>query len=339
MTPERLSEITAEYPRLHIVVLGDFCLDRYFEIDPGREEVSIETGLPVHNITNVRCTPGAAGTILNNLVALGIGTILPVGFTGDDGEGWELRRALATAKNVRVDYFVQTDERRTFTYTKPLLIQEDQPPVELSRLDAKNWTPTPVTVEDRLIIGLRRATGAADACVVMDQVSEPGTGVVTPRLRAEIGSIAREQPGLKIIADSRRSLQRFPPAILKMNETELRQMLDFPSPISLEQVQAAARATAQSRGQPVIVTLAERGMVGATPEGTIEHVPAHPVRGPIDIVGAGDAVTANVIAALTAGATMRETLEIASMAASIVIHQLGTTGVASRSDLAIFFTA
>ena len=46
-------------------------------------------------MVKVRPQPGAAGTIVNNLVALGIGEIHAVGFCGDDGEGYELRRALA----------------------------------------------------------------------------------------------------------------------------------------------------------------------------------------------------------------------------------------------------
>ena len=82
-------------------------------------------------------------------------------------------------------------------------------------------------------------------------------------------------------------------------------------------------------GQPVFVTLAEQGIVGAAPAGRPEHVPAHPVRGEIDIVGAGDAVTANLAAALAAGASHHEAMELAMAAASIVIHQLGTTGTAS----------
>ena len=55
-------------------------------------ETSIETGLTVYNVVEVRSQPGAAGTILNNLVALGIGEIHAIGFCGDDGEGFELRR-------------------------------------------------------------------------------------------------------------------------------------------------------------------------------------------------------------------------------------------------------
>jgi len=58
------------------------------------------------------------------------------------------------------------------------------------------------------------------------------------------------------------------------------------------------------------------------------------VRGPIDIVGAGDSVTSNLAAALAAGASPREAMELAMAAASLVIHQLGTTGTASVAQIA-----
>jgi bifunctional ADP-heptose synthase (sugar kinase/adenylyltransferase) len=80
--------------------------------------------------------------------------------------------------------------------------------------------------------------------------------------------------------------------------------------------------------------MAEQGIVGAQPGRGPEHVPAFPVQGPIDIVGAGDAVTANLAAALAAGANLREAMELAMAAASVVIHQLGTTGTASVLQIA-----
>ena len=88
-------------------------------------------------------------------------------------------------------------------------------------------------------------------------------------------------------------------------------------------------------GQAVFVTLAEQGIVGAGRGGRPVHVPAHAVRGAIDIVGAGDAVTANLAAALAAGANLREAMELAMAAASVVIHQLGTTGTATITQLAM----
>src|SRR5213596_43633 len=108
MTSERFQAMTSRYADLRVGVVGDFCLDRYLEIDPARAETSIETGLEVRNVVNVRSQPGAAGTILNNLVALGTGEIFPVGFAGEDGEGFELRAALRTQRGVRLDHFWQT---------------------------------------------------------------------------------------------------------------------------------------------------------------------------------------------------------------------------------------
>ena len=99
MSPDRCRAILAQYPRLRVSVVGDFFLDRYLEIDPARGEVSIETGLPVHNVVHVRSQPGAAGTILNNLVALGVGTIHAVGFSGggSDFSVWTLTASTPAA--------------------------------------------------------------------------------------------------------------------------------------------------------------------------------------------------------------------------------------------------
>ena len=319
MTSARFAEITGRYPTLRIGVVGDFCLDRYLEIDPDRPETSIETGLPVYNVTRVRSQPGAAGTIVNNLVALGVGQISPVGFCGEDGEGWELLRALRGVRGVSLEHFIQTPERATFTYTKPMLAGR-----ELSRLDIKNWTPTPASLGVRLAEKVRALD--VDAIVVMDQVSIDETGVVTGPVLA---AIAAANPRLPILADSRRSLRDFPAVILKMNAHELAALTGTASGEA-----ASALALARERGRPVIVTLAERGLLGALPDGEVVSVPAWPVRGEIDVVGAGDSVTANAVAALAAGATLAEALAIANAAASIVVHQLGTTGTATAAEIA-----
>jgi bifunctional ADP-heptose synthase (sugar kinase/adenylyltransferase) len=170
MSPVRFDALTARYPALRAAIVGDFCLDRYLEIDPAKIETSLETGRPVHNVVRVRSQPGAAGTILNNLVALGMGALWPVGFCGADGEGFELQRALGAMSNVRLDHFLQTDARRTFTYCKPLVVAPGQVPVELNRLDSKNWTPTPLEVSDRLAAGLEALSAQVDAVILMDQV-------------------------------------------------------------------------------------------------------------------------------------------------------------------------
>jgi rfaE bifunctional protein kinase chain/domain len=333
MDSTRFNTIVERYPSLRIAVLGDFCLDRYLEIDPVRAEVSIETGLPVHNVTHVRAQPGGAGTIVNNLAALGVGTISPVGFVGQDGEGLELRHALTARPGVELSQIIQTEQRRTFTYCKPLVITPGKPPVELNRLDFKNWTPTPVALSDLLASRLEAVAERVDAVIVLDQVDLPETGVVTLRVREAIRSLAERHPKLLILADSRRGLRGFPPVNFKMNGAELRALTGAGSELGWEQIKEAAAALARRNGRTVFVTLSERGILGAAANGQVEHAPALPVRGAIDIVGAGDAVTANLAAALAAGASLRESLEIANAAASLVIHQLGTTGTAGVAEI------
>jgi rfaE bifunctional protein kinase chain/domain len=334
MNRQRLQQITERYHALRIAVLGDFCLDRYMEIDPSRQETSIETGLSVYNVAAVRAQPGGAGTVLNNLVALGVGELIPLGFAGDDGEGFELRRALQQLPGVRIDKFLSTPLRRTFTYCKPLLVEPGSPPRELNRLDSKNWTPTPPDVEQWFVAALRELAAEIDALVIMDQVDAAETGVATRRVLEAVAQLTAEHPQLRILADSRRSLRGYPQVSLKMNRAELGVLLGGAPPADLHETLDAARHLATRHGRDVFVTLAEAGLLGAAPDGQTAHFDALPIRGPIDIVGAGDSVTANLAAALAAGASLAESLELANAAASVVIHQLGTTGTASVKQIA-----
>ena len=336
MTPERFQSITSRYAGLRIAITGDFCLDRYLEIDPTRSETSIETGLTVYNVVRVRAQPGGAGTILNNLVALGVGRIVPVSFCGDDGEGYELRRELAKLPGVELDQFVTSTQRRTFTYCKPLVVAQDREPVELNRFDFKNWTPTPPLLAQRLVNGLKAIAGEIDALIVLEQVDQAETGVVTQSLLDVIAGLAADRPDMPILADSRRGLADWPGLSFKMNAAELTAIVkpQTAGSLDLAMIMKIAAALAKRNDRRIFVTMAERGIVAAAPDGSIEHVPALPTRGPIDIVGAGDAVTANLATALSAGASLRESIELAAIASSVVIHQLGTTGTATVSDLA-----
>lgn len=328
MTESRFRAITSAYPNLRIAVVGDYCLDRYLEIDPSLEEISIETSLAVHNITNIRSQPGGAGTILCNLVALGIGKLFAIGFSGDDGEGYELQKALGRLPGVNLDHFQASDSRRTFTYTKPLVLEPGKTPRELNRLDIKNWTTTPPILEDAFIESLRKIAPEVDAIIVLDQVDKTDTGVITSRVREYLGELTSQFPQIPIFADSRRGLREWPPLIFKMNARELAAFGNQQSVPEQQVLQLISKTR-----KPVFVTLAERGMLGASADGAVYHQPVFPIRGPLDIVGAGDSVMANLTTAIAAGADIPEALELASAAASIVVHQLGTTGSASVAQL------
>src|SRR5438105_1292809 len=123
-----IERILGRLSLLRIGVLGDLFLDRYLDIDAALTEPSIETGLDAYQVVRVRSYPGAAGTIINNLVALGVGTVLPIAVVGDDGEGYELRQALGRMTAVDCSSIYGDPGRRTPTYTKPIFCEAGLPP-------------------------------------------------------------------------------------------------------------------------------------------------------------------------------------------------------------------
>ena len=125
-------------------------------------------------------------------------------------------------------------------------------------------------------------------------------------------------PQLLIIAGWRRSLRGWPPVCLKMNAAELASG----SRREAGPAWPKSNKPRRLREHPgMCCHPSENGIVGLALQG--RPVPALPVRGEIDIAGAGDAVTATLVAALAAGATLGSHGDV--MAASVVIHQPGTT--------------
>src|SRR6266404_3352543 len=131
-----LQRILESLPRLSIALVGDLFLDKYLDLDAALTEVSVETGLDAYQIARIRCYPGAGGTVLNNLRALGVGKLHAVSVIGSDGEGFELLRALRNRQIDTTGVVIRSD-RMTPTYTKPMLSQDDGPARELNRLDVK----------------------------------------------------------------------------------------------------------------------------------------------------------------------------------------------------------
>src|SRR5439155_135329 len=154
ITEPVLEKILTNLPRLRIAVVGDLFLDRYLDLDATLTEPSLETGLDAYQVTRIRSYPGAAGTVINNLAALGVGAIVPIAVIGDDGEGYELRQALARMPAVRQEHVYARPERHTPTYIKPMLCESGQPQRELNRLDIKNRTMLPKDAEEMILIAL-----------------------------------------------------------------------------------------------------------------------------------------------------------------------------------------
>jgi rfaE bifunctional protein kinase chain/domain len=334
MDEHRLESLLARFPQTQILVLGDFFLDLYLDLDRRLSETSIETGLEAYQVVGVRASPGAAGTVTCNLRALDVG-VRALGVIGDDGRGYELLRGLRQT-GVDVSPLMQVAGRFTPTYTKPMMREPDGEVHELNRLDIKNRGPLPAEVEAALAQALHEQAAQVDGIVVADQVQERNCGVVTDRVRAALVALAASYPDKPIVVDSRVRIGEFEGVHVKPNADEARravypgQVLDNLPRDALEQ---AGGALYQRNGKAAFVTLGSAGVLVFDEQPQAAHIPGICVPEPIDVVGAGDSVMAGIAAALCCGATPVEAATVGNVVASITVQQIGTTGTASRTQV------
>lgn len=332
MERSRLADILSGFERARVLVAGDYFLDKYLDIDRTLAEISLETGLEAHQVVRVRASPGAAGTVVSNLRALGV-QVTALGVIGDDGEGYELLRGL-TQRGVDVGPLVRTPARYTPTYTKPMMRELDGTVHELSRLDIKNRIPLPPELEDAIIARLGELAPRMQGVIVADQVQERNCGLVTDRVRQALIALAEQHPSVVFAADSRVRIGKYRHMILKPNEREAVRAIhpDHTGAITLREAEAAGRALQQRAGRPVFVTVGEQGIL-LCEGGACRHIPAVPVKGEIDPVGAGDSALAGIVSGLCCGATPEEAALVGILVASVTIRCIGTTGTATPAQV------
>jgi rfaE bifunctional protein kinase chain/domain len=332
LVTHQLDVILNCFKDLHILVVGDFFLDKYLIIERSLREFSLETGLEAHQIIDVRNSPGAAGTVASNLRALGI-QVSALGVIGDDGHGHELKRGLQES-GVNATAIIEVTDLFTPTYTKPMIREIDGSVHEIERQDIKNRNPLPSDLEVLIINNLKNLVPQVDGVIIVDQVQEHNCGVITDRVRSEIGFLATQHPEVVIAVDSRVRIGQYENVILKPNGRELilASQAELPKKIEPENIKPYGHALFSKTMRPVFVTLGEDGILVFTEVGC-EHIPAIQVDTPIDVVGAGDSCLAAIVSSLCSGAEPAQAAFMGNVVASITIQQIGTTGTASPTQI------
>jgi bifunctional ADP-heptose synthase (sugar kinase/adenylyltransferase) len=335
----RLDELLSRFSRHRIAVLGDFFLDKYLEVSPELAEPSLETGRVAHQVLAIRRYPGAAGTVVNNLAALGAGKLHAIGAVGDDGEAFDLCQGLNRI-GCSTEGLLRCPELMTPTYLKPHDQNVEGLAGEHSRYDTKNRVPTPQPIVDRVATELERILPQVDALLIMDQVDAADCGVVTTALRNRVAELAKQFSKVIFWADSRRFIRQFRNTMIKANQFEAVHRLNpaVGEEISQDELRRLIPSIRAETGAPVFVTCGDRGILVSDPE--VNLVPGIKVTGPVDPTGAGDSASAGAVMSLCSSATPAEAALVANLVASTTVQQLGTTGTANpdqvRAALAVW---
>jgi len=338
MEIHRFEQILSRFKQVKLAVLGDFFLDLYIHLDRTLSELSIETQKEAFQAVGLRGQPGAAGVVVNNLSALGAHPSA-IGYTGKDGNGYTLRSALSNL-NVNTDLLIEWEGRFTPTYTKPMMKELDGQLIELNRIDIINRTPNPQALNLALNENLNKAILHHDGVLALEQVKNDGYGTLSSSLRDKLSELARRYPGKVIIVDSRPFSYVYKGLSLKMNLSEAMYALKnfdkaFDDIDEMDKFRASEKCSQilwEINQKPIFITLGADGICGNS-EGKFFHFPGYHTTGPIDIVGAGDAVLAAIGLAQCSGADPQEAAYIGNLIGSIIVQQIGTTGTVTQEQL------
>lgn len=328
METEELKGLLSRLEECSVGVIGDFCVDAYWDLDTGAPELSVETGKPTEAVRTQRYSLGGAGNIVANLSALGVGRICAFAVIGDDPFGRELRRLL---EGIDVDcrgVAIQEGDWGTSVYAKPHVDGDEQ-----GRLDFGRFNRLNEDTRRRLIASLEEIVPQLDALIVNQQILH---GLCSGDFIDELNRIARDSGRCRFIADSRDYPERFESMIVKVNAREALMNAggeaEFDRAVPIADLEEPAERIRKRADKPVFITRGSRGIL-AFDGGEAVAVPGIQIIGPTDPVGAGDTVASALAACLAAEGSAAQAAYVANLAAGVTVQKLQQTGTASPEEI------
>jgi D-beta-D-heptose 7-phosphate kinase/D-beta-D-heptose 1-phosphate adenosyltransferase len=314
-----IQKIEHEWAAKRLLVVGDVILDRSIWGEVRR--ISPEAPVPVVRATHQTEQPGGAANVAMNLAKLGAQVVL-AGFTGGD----ENERLLAA--NLRSNgispVFVACDGFPTITKLRILGGRQ-----QMLRLDSEELGDRRQADYTRLIEGVLEQLPGCHAVVLSDYAK----GVLTPEVCQAVIQRARGL-GIPVLVDPKcADFARYRGATTVCpNLSELSSALHV-GPLDLMALLDAAECMVPAFDlEFLIATLSEKGIALIRP-GNRLIAPAV-ARQVFDVCGAGDTVIAVLALCLASGLKPETAVQLANIAAGIVVGKVGTAPVEKHELLA-----
>jgi D-beta-D-heptose 7-phosphate kinase/D-beta-D-heptose 1-phosphate adenosyltransferase len=322
-----LNLLEGGFGQLKVLVIGDIMLDRYIHGDV--ERISPEAPVPVLRHARRYERAGGAANVAMNLAGLGCQTIL-AGFWGNDTEQTELAAIL---KQSGVDT-VGVVSSSLPTISKTRIVGRTQ---QLLRLDIESRDAPPASEAADL---QQRATDLV-AKVHAVILSDYAKGALTNALCEAVIRTARAA-NIPILADPKTpDFSKYNGATTVCpNLGELSAATGIPAHRTAELLAAGQALVPEHDFKFLTVTMSEKGISVLRPVASgdtgIYHSAAR-AREVFDVSGAGDTVIATLAASLAAGLQIETAVELANLAAGIVVSKVGTVPIA-RNELVAALT-
>jgi rfaE bifunctional protein kinase chain/domain len=312
--------------KLRVGVIGDFAVDFYYNLTKNTGEKSLETHQEVWWGTSPRTSLGGAGNVVQNLVALGVGTIKGFGAIGRDVYGREMLHLLQSQGVDTTGIRMQEQGWDTCTYTKPLLNQTED-----NRLDFGTHNSLSDEAFEKILKSLKLQMAQLDVLIINQQFASP---LITEERIALLNEILPVYPHMHVLADMRTYGKDIRGATLKVNTEELARMLHreaYGHWTSDDCSLYGSQLSALIEG-PVLITRGEQGMQYVHGEVVRQSAALH-LTGELDTVGAGDTAVATFAACMGAHIPIMESLALANLAAAVTVQKINQTGSATMDEV------
>jgi D-beta-D-heptose 7-phosphate kinase/D-beta-D-heptose 1-phosphate adenosyltransferase len=308
------------FSHLRILVVGDIMLDRYILGEV--ERISPEAPVPVLRHAQRYERPGGAANVAMNLAGLGCQTFL-CGFWGADSEQAELKLLLEPAG---VDTLGVVSSSLP-TISKTRIVARTQ---QLMRLDIESRERPPYEETQRLQARAVQLVEKVHAVILSDYAK----GVLTDEVCEAVIRAARAA-GVPVLVDPKsKDFSKYSGATTVCpNLNELSMATGVPAHETDALIDAARVQMAEHDFKFLTVTMSEKGIRILGPDGDY-HSPAR-AREVFDVSGAGDTVIATLAASLAGGLHIHTAVELANLAAGIVVGKVGTVPIAQHELIAL----
>ncbi|MES2012232.1 MAG: D-glycero-beta-D-manno-heptose-7-phosphate kinase [Pseudomonadota bacterium] len=297
-----------------VLVIGDVMLDRYLMGSVNR--ISPEAPVPVVLLNQAEDRAGGAANVAANLKGLGLNTQI-IGCIGNDATGNMLKTIIANA-GIETAHVMTSSLRPTVSKTR--VMSGNQQIVRIDDESAAAFTPEE---NKQLLSNVAQALSEQPAIVIL---SDYAKGMLSD---ATCKAIIQQCKSLNIpvIADPKgRDYSKYHGAsALTPNKKETAEACN----VAIHETEALLKAAQALKEQLdldfLAVTRGEEGISVIDTQG-IQHIPAT-AKQVFDVSGAGDTVIATLAAGLVHGLNAHDALQLANIAAGVVVAKVGTVPV------------
>jgi rfaE bifunctional protein kinase chain/domain len=307
---------------MKVCIIGDVMLDRYMFGNVTR--ISPEAPVQVFETKQSKPKLGGAANVSYNVKTLGAEPVL-IGVIGNDAEG-EILADVMRSQGQNTSGLIIEENRPTTCKTRVIADSH-----HLLRIDSESKHEISAQTENKIISLLKEISRETKFIILQDY----NKGVLTKSSINKIISFAKREK-MKILVDPKfdnffeyRNVYLFKP-----NRKELEDALGRKAKTHDEINDFARELSGRIKCENIVLTLGENGMrIFEKKNGKIKlsSIDTH-ARKVADVSGAGDTVISTIAVCLSGGASLKDAVIIANVAAGLVVEEVGIVPI-FRDDL------